>query len=237
MSPRVFACEADGTPPTLVAGARLWLSREESHYLRRVRRVRQGAAVEVIDGAGGLWSASVSAGDARATELLIDSSLPVPQPARLVDLLLGMPDSPATLTAITGATELGVHSITLVRCERSQGSPPSLARQARVLRAAQRQCGRPSPPEVRGPWTLDRAIAEQGETAGLFAWADPSARQQADRLPVLGPRVWLAVGPEGGFTSAEVASLRSANATSFGLGPWILRTETAVVAAISRLIQ
>ncbi len=236
MSPRVFACDADATPPTLAVGARLLLSREESHYLRRVRRVRPGATVEVIDGAGGLWAATVTAGDARATELLMDARLPIPQPARRVELLLGMPDSPATLTAITGATELGVHSITLVRCDRSQGTPPSAARQARVLRAAQRQCGRPSPPELRGPWALDRAIAEQGETPGVFAWADSTIRQRVEPLPVVGPRVWLVVGPEGGLTSAEVASLRAAGATSFGLGPWILRTETAVVAAVSRLL-
>ena len=101
MSPRVFACDANSTPPELAAGGRLLLSREESHYLRRVRRVRQGAQVEVLDGAGGLWSATVRAGDARATELDITARLSVPKPACHVDLLLGMPESSATLAALT----------------------------------------------------------------------------------------------------------------------------------------
>ncbi|MCB9752487.1 MAG: RsmE family RNA methyltransferase [Myxococcales bacterium] len=238
MSPRVFACGPHATPPALVPGGRLVLDRDESHYLRRVRRVRVGATVEVIDGAGALWSATLADDDARACALELGERLPTITPPRVVDLVLCMPESAATLTALTGASEAGAHSITLARSARSSTSPPSAARQLRVLRAAQRQCGRPLPPEVHGPMSLTDAVrAHAVNGQGFFAWAAPAVRAQSERPNVIGPRVWLVVGPEGGLVEEEVNVLREVGATAIGLGPWVLRSETAAIAGIALLLN
>jgi 16S rRNA (uracil1498-N3)-methyltransferase len=151
-------------------------------------------------------------------------------------VLLGLPETAATLDALTQASELAATQIVLVRCERSQGHAPSSARIERVLRAAMRQCGRPSPPSLLGAppgdlWSLTDALAHRSELPGVLG--DPSPGEF--RPPDSGAGLRLLVGPEGGLSPAEVEAARLAGFRGVCLGPWILRTPTAVVALLARL--
>jgi 16S rRNA (uracil1498-N3)-methyltransferase len=224
VSLRVFAAVADG---------RAVLDPEETHYLRRVRRAADGAAVEVIDPDGGLWRATVAGGDARRTELQVDAAVATPEGRRELQLLLGLPDPAAALELLPGVVELGVAELVWVRCARSQSGPPGDARLARVLRASQRQCGRPRPPALRGPLALADALALRPDLPGWFAWEQ--RRGAADEVaPPAGAR--LLVGPEGGLAGEEIHVLERAGLSPLALGPFTLRTPTAALVGLARLM-
>ena len=231
MSLRVFAALPT---PDASASTTVVLDADESHYLRRVRRFSDGAEVELIDDRGGLWRASVRGGDARRSELTLLAPLPVPAPARELVLLLGLPEPAAVLELLPAVVELGVAAIAWVRCARSQGGPPGPARVERVLRAAQRQCGRPTPPALLGPLELATAAATvRPDLPGFFAWEQRRGLADDFALPG-GAR--LLVGPEGGLTLAEAETLQDAGLTPLGLGPHTLRTGTAALVGLARLM-
>ena len=232
MSLRVFA-------PRPEPGAPAVLDPEESHYLRRVRRAADGAEVQLIDDRGGLWRASVRGGDVRRSELTVHEQLVVPAPARELVLLLGLPEPAAVLELLPGVIEFGVAAIAWVRCERSQSGPPGPARVERVIRAAQRQCGRPSPPLLLGTFDLAGALAVRGDLPGSFGHvAHPEADDCApdETVPDVPEGARLLVGPEGGFAGHEVDTVLTAGFTPMGLGPFVLRTGTAALVGLARLM-
>lgn len=221
MSIRVFTTEA------LAPGIELVLDSDESHYLARVRRSAVGHGVEVLDGRGSIHLAKVVASDPRRARVLIGPPVAVP-PVVPLELALGLPEPRATLESVTHACEAGATTITFVRCERSHAAVPSPSRVERVVRAALRQCGRPLPPRIRGPIALGRWLDES--SSGVFAWT--TTRGQDTPVPPLPSRVL--VGPEGGLTDAEAMCARARGLTPIALGPWVLRTPTAVIAALTR---
>jgi 16S rRNA (uracil1498-N3)-methyltransferase len=226
---RVFAPAGDD----LAAGEEVELDEDESHYLGRVRRVRIGETLELIDPRGGIWSATLICGGRRLM-VRVDETIPRHEGPERV-LLLGMPDATAALEALTGACEAGASEIVLVACARSQGHPPARARIERVVRAAQRQCGRPRAPTLLGfdePWPLARALDHRRELPGWFAWEGLSGSPGPDGATANGLR--LLVGPEGGFTHEEVERIIAAGLEAVSLGPWILRTPTAATALLAR---
>jgi 16S rRNA (uracil1498-N3)-methyltransferase len=210
------------------------LDAAESHYLRRVRRAADGAVVEAIDDAGTIWIAEVAGGDARRSTLRLVGERPAPAIARELVLLLGMPEPSALLDLLPAVCEVGVAEIVLVRCMRTQGGAPGRDRIDRVLRAAQRQCGRPRSPAVHGPLSLEAALRHRAELPGFFAWEQ--LRAAASTTPPIGAGARLCVGPEGGFAEPEVAALAAAGFHALGLGPYVLRTGTAAVVGLARLL-
>ena len=203
--------------------------------------MRVGEAVELLDGRGNRCAGTLMLTGRRASvEVVAIVRESDPPPTRI--LLLGLAEPAAVLDALTGASELGATQVVLVRCERSQGHAPSSARIERVLRAAMRQCGRPSPPELLGvppgdTWSLANALAHRSELPGVFGdpseHPGPSPTPQAGREDSEGLR--LLVGPEGGLSPAEVEAARVAGFRGVCLGRWILRTPTAVVALLARM--
>jgi len=221
----------------LVVGDDVALASDEHHYLRRVRRARAGAAIEILDGRGGKVVASLVRIDDRGATATIEQTIePVTTP--MLELWLGIPDATACLVAITSATELGCTAIVLVRTAHGTAAVPSAARVDRVIRAAMRQCGRPTPPEIRGPIALDALLNAHELGCGAFAWErlredSPKNRRGASEDEPISPR--LLVGPEGGLTDDEAMRCRARGMQALGLGPWTLRTETAVTAGLGRM--
>lgn len=215
----------------LVEGATLAVTGDEHHYLRRVRRARTGAAIEILDGRGAAAAASVEHVDDRHATVRVERLLAQDVDAPL-ELWLGIPDGPACLDAITVACELGCANVVLVRCAHSPATVPNTARIDRVVRAAMRQCGLASPPSLRGPTALDALLAEHEIPCGHFAWE--RLRGTATPVDAALPRRLL-VGPEGGLAPHEAAMCRARGMQPLSLGPWTLRTQTAVAAGLARL--
>jgi 16S rRNA (uracil1498-N3)-methyltransferase len=189
----------------------------------------------VLDGHS-IFAATVLATDAKRARVRVEAArdLPVVPP---VALGLGFPEPKAALEAITLACEAGATSIDLVRCRYSHHAVPSADRIERVLVAAQRQCGRPRRPDIGEPVDLDRWL-RRPDPRPAFVATPGAARPDLAMTPQLasqGARVL--VGPEGGLSAEETATVTEAGFQPLGLGPWILRTPTAAALAIGRVLR
>lgn len=242
MSLRVFA-----PGPGIGTGAVATLDPEESHYLVRVRRARPGTAVELFDLEGGVFRAVVRTPDPKACSLDVRDRIDTP-PEPQLELGLAIIDPKAMVRALERACESGAQRIVMLRTHHCQFSPPSPARIERAFRAVQRQCGRPLPPTIDGPRDLNTWLGsdaddpdgldrERDASAVLPGYvAHPSGDDTAGAVEVAHRgRARLLVGPEGGLTSEEVAQALARGFRPLRLGPWILRTEIAVTAGLTRL--
>jgi 16S rRNA (uracil1498-N3)-methyltransferase len=87
---------------------------------------------------------------------------------------------------------------------------------------------------VHGPLSLEAALHHRAELPGFFAWEQ--LRATASTTPQVAAGARLCVGPEGGFAEPEVAALAAAGFHALGLGPYVLRTGTAAVVGLARLL-
>lgn len=222
--PRVFLA---GRAP--VEGGAV-LDPEESHHLLRVLRARAGDAVLAFDGAGGEWEATIEDASRDAVRLRVEAPTGRrSEPALRVTLVQALVRPEKLEYILQKGTEIGVAAFLAVGCERAEAPAPSpsrLARYRRVLIEACKQSGRlvvPGlsvgawPPEIPPTIVLDLS-EEAPPIAGVLAAARPGAAV-------------IAVGPEGGFTPAELADLVAAGGIRCSLGPRVLRTETAGIVA------
>lgn len=215
-------------------GAELTVEGDAYRHLFRARRLAGGDALRVVDGAGGAWSARVeSVGPRRAVVRLLEPEPSLESLLRL-ELLAALPRSQRASWLVEKATEIGVAALRFLVTERTvrEGGRGVLERWRRVAAAALEQCGRARLPEVTGPHAWE-------ELPGLLApcspryLLDPGAPALVPFADPTGGRVAALVGPEGGWTDAERASLAELGCRAAGLGPRTLRTETAAVAAAS----
>ncbi len=226
MTTRVFV-----DPSQLRTDDEVGLSPDESHYVLRVRRLGVGESLEVLDGVGKVHAGTVARAQGKACVVRVGAAIDrAPGPARV--LLLGRPDPRAALEALTAASEAGATTVVLVRTAFAHHAVPSPSRLDRTLRASQRQCGRPSPPTVEVADDLDSVLATDWPSPAFVAEA--AAAGPAPRLDPHSAATVL-VGPEGGLTPDELARARAAGLVPLSLSPWILRTQTAVAAALGRL--
>ena len=226
MPVRVFIDEHP--PPT--TGDRLLLAAPEAHYALRVRRVRAGGQIELLDGDGGRWQGTLVNEDPRKTTVEITGTVPPPTPPPSVHLLVGRPDVPACLELITGACELGVASIRFLTTRFSQPQEPGERRIQKTIRAAMRQSGRPSPPKILPSCTLEVGLDEAAQLPGVYG-AITSEDVATD--DVLAP-CNLLVGPEGGLDEQELTQLRERGWIDQCISPWVLRTPTAAMALVAK---
>ncbi|MCS7182079.1 MAG: 16S rRNA (uracil(1498)-N(3))-methyltransferase [Thermoanaerobaculum sp.] len=214
----------------------LHIPKEAAHHAR-VNRVAVGEPVEVLNlvgqvGEGYLatWNPDGSC-QVRVERVLAGRGEP---PVPLV-LALAVLHTQAFDWAVEKATELGATEIRPVLSARVQGRhhQERVRRWQRVAAAAVAQCGRSRCPQVLAPQELKELLAT---AQGLRVVADPSG-QGVESLRVLEPEaVVVLVGPEGGFTSAELDAIGRSGFQPLYLGPRTLRAETAAAAALS-LVQ
>lgn len=227
-------------PQVAGEGALVTLDREQSHHVAQVLRLRAGDALELFDGAGRAWSAQIVAPDRSQTQVRAGPELfgAVESPYR-VTLCQSLCRPERLEWVVQKATEVGVHAIRLVRAQRAEAGDPSpdrLERLRRIAREAARQSCRTIVPEVAAPEDLPDRPAEAGEAFVLDPRPDspPLAEALAAPAPASGS---LLIGPEGGLEDAEIERLERGGWRRAGLGPRVLRTETAGVVACALLLH
>lgn len=219
-------------PGAADVGERVTADEATSHHLLGVQRVARGGAVRVSDGRG--WSADAQLVDVVGGRAVLEIRAVVVQvavPERVI--LLGMPKPAALEEALVLGTEAGATRFVLVRAARSPPGELRADRIERVLRAAVTQCGRSALPVVDGPVALEQFAVNElpgAVEARFIATGGGAGLAGAD----LARRVWIAVGPEGGWDPAEQQWLEGCGFAPLGLGPHILRTPTAVAVALGR---
>jgi 16S rRNA (uracil1498-N3)-methyltransferase len=225
--------------PEAAPGARVSLPEHAAHHAREVLRLRAGAMVRVFDGAGHEFEATletVTRQEVRAR--LGPPTAPRPEsPLRLVLALSPLKGDRMELV-IQKTTELGVHAIWPVVTARTDAAArPALhgTRQERwekVASGAAEQCGRATVPDISPTRTLEALVLEPFDGVRVVlqeTGGQPSLTQVASQPAAL----LLLVGPAGGWEPLEIERLTLAGFKPSGLGPRILRSETAAVAGVA----
>ncbi len=216
---------------------------EAALHMRQVLRLKIGTPIVLFDGSGQEWNGTVSQLTKR--EILVEVADPTFVEATdsgpEVSLLFSLARGSHTDLAVQKVTELGASEIVLFTSERTVavprpgGDPVRLDRLERIATDAARQSGRAHVPRVQSPRPFEDVIEEvEGDGPRILLWTGEKERALASVLTRWDGkgRIVLAVGPEGGFTADEVAWARRAGFETAHLGPWILRTETAAIAAV-----
>jgi 16S rRNA (uracil1498-N3)-methyltransferase len=228
-------------PAALVAGE-LVVRGDEHHYLSRVRRARPGEAVELVDGAGRRAAATIAALGEATTTLVAGPPEPVlaalPRVRALVPLIKG----DRMELCLEKLVEVGADAIVVWPAARSVARLDDARRESRVARyralaqAAARQSGRAEVPAVAAASDLAAALAALPDGARLVL--DPASDATLDAALGLGrcgtschTDITIISGPEGGLTADEREQL--AGFSPIGLGPRVLRAETAPVVAVA----
>ena len=220
----------------LVAGEPVGLAHDQSHYLRSVLRLGIGAEVAVFNGRDGEWSARIEALGKGWCSLLPTGQTRTQ--TRGPDLWLCFaPVKRARIDFIAEkATELGVSMIQPVMTRHTIVDQVRCGRlRANAIEAAE-QCERLDVPTVADPLSLDELIAGWAPERLLIVAAEAGpARPLADvAAEHRGAAAAILVGPEGGFAKSELdALLKLPFARAIGLGPRVLRSETATLAALA----
>jgi 16S rRNA (uracil1498-N3)-methyltransferase len=221
--------------PESIAAEGVTFDAGETRHLTRVLRLGPGDIVEAFDGMGNVLTVRLERVGGRVAygALLARAALQSESPLRLT-LAQSIPKGDKMEGIIRMATELGAARVvplvtarTVVRVE--PGRPgPRLSRWQRVAKEAAKQSGRAVITEVGPPQRLAAWIAAR-ETGELLVCLWEDAREPlGPQLPTRSvSRATVVVGPEGGLERAETDALRAAGAIVGGLGPRILRTETA----------
>lgn len=230
-------------PAPLIPGARRALPADARAHLVRVLRLRSGAALTVFDGEGLECPALIVRASAAAVEVELSAPVVTEAPARLrLGLVQGISRGERMDYTVQKATELGVAMIqpvltqhAIVKLDATQGLK-RLAHWRAVALAACAQCGRARAPLIVAPLPFSDYLAALPERASacrlvLTPEGDGSLAQLA--APVTA--VELIIGPEGGLAPEEIDALLASGATAIRLGPRVLRTETAAVAALAAL--
>jgi 16S rRNA (uracil1498-N3)-methyltransferase len=213
------------------AGGVVILEDEEAHHVR-VRRLEDGASLRLVDGRGGVATARLALeGAVTAARVVATTSVAAPP---LTELIVGAGDRDRLLNLVEKATELGVTRIVPIVTERSRAvatrfQTAHLEKAQRRCRDAVKQCGAAWLPTIVSPLPLAEAIRTAPRATRLLA--EPSG-PAAPLLRETDPVVW-AVGPEGGFSEAESASLEAAGFAPVSLGRGTLRFDTAAIAALA----
>lgn len=208
------------------------LTRDEARHAR-VRRLTLGDAVALFDERGHSCVGAVSAVARDHIAVRVTAVRPPDEHESGLDLTLaiGLLKADKLDWVIEKATELGVTRLQPFASQHTLAQP-SAARRTRwqqIARAAAKQCGRSRVPLVAPPCDL-AAVLQAPATRLLLA--EHGTTVPLASVDAAGPLV-LIVGAEGGFSAAELAAARAAGAHLIGLGPRILRAETAAVAALA----
>ncbi|MCU0697284.1 MAG: 16S rRNA (uracil(1498)-N(3))-methyltransferase [Myxococcaceae bacterium] len=219
------------------APGRVRLTAARFHHLAVVQRVSVGEALEVFDGAGQVFPATVEQLGADFVELGLLEPRRLPAPRRVV-VVQGLPKADKLELVLQKGTELGAAAFLPAQARRSvvrlDGKvEQKLERWRRIVEEAARQCGRADVPEVLPPCPLE-AVTLANTTVLVLDEAERSLPLSL-ALDAVAPDapVALVVGPEGGLDRAEVDALTARGARAVTLGPLVLRTETAALAALA----
>ncbi len=229
-------------PQPLQPGRDVDLPVQAGEHIARVLRLDRGHPLRLFDGRGNEYAAEIASLAKRAVtaRVLAQAEFADRESPLRITLGQGIARGDKMDWILQKATELGVTRIVPLVTDRTEvkldadRAERRLAHWQAVLASACEQCGRNRLPRIDEPVKLAHWAAALGEDAGLRLALDPDGDASARDLAP-GAQVTLAVGPEGGLSDHDLAALAQAGFRGLRLGPRILRTETAGLAALAAL--
>jgi len=222
------------------AGDRAVIEGDAAHHLGRVLRAEPGQLYELSDGTR-VYLGKIEKVTRDCVDFALVEELLAHPPSLETVLLLSVVKFEAFEWALEKATELGVSTIVPLAASRSEkallaASPKRAVRWKKILLEASQQSRRLCVPALTTLAKAQAAFSEYSDGLRILL----SERSEAPSLRSLlsgqtGSKATLAIGPEGGWTDSELASARAAQFREASLGRLILRTETAVIAALASI--
>ncbi len=230
---RIFTSQA------LRSGASFILEPEPSRHVARALRMAVGDALTLFDGRGGEYPATIETIGKKHVTVVTGAHDPVECESTLaVHLGIALSRGDRFDWVVQKATELGVHSIAPLESERTgvrlRGDRvgKKLEHWRQIAISACEQCGRNRIPQIDEPQPLADWV-DRTEAAARLVLHPGGGPLQAGQAPPAS--VALLVGPEGGLGDAEIEHTRARGYQSLSLGPRVMRTETAPLAALAIL--
>jgi 16S rRNA (uracil1498-N3)-methyltransferase len=226
----------------LAVGSELRLPTQAGEHLARVLRLDRGHPIVLFNGDGREFQAEISELSKRAVSARVVSERDATDRESPLQLTLaqGVARGEKMDLVLQKATELGVSRFVPLITGRTEvkldaeRTARRLAHWHAVIAGACEQCGRVRLPTLEAPVRLANWAAGLGTSAGLRLALDPGGNMTPRNLPAF-ERATLVVGPEGGLSDQDLSILDQADFLGLRLGPRILRTETAGLAAVTAL--
>ncbi|MDA8093866.1 MAG: 16S rRNA (uracil(1498)-N(3))-methyltransferase [Betaproteobacteria bacterium] len=226
-------------PQPLSPGQRIALPEQAAHHASRVLRLKLGDALVVFNGDGGEFEARIDALRKGAVDVLVGQFHAIERESTLrIMLAQGVSTAEKMDFTLQKAVELGVEAIYpiltekgVVRLDEARAARRQLHWQA-VVASACEQCGRNRVPRVAPVSTLPQFLHAFPHEGPRFVLSPRAQRPLRDLAPPVAGATFLA-GPEGGLSAGEEQQAIDAGFEAVRLGPRILRTETAAMAALA----
>jgi 16S rRNA (uracil1498-N3)-methyltransferase len=224
----------------LAQGARFSLPPGPARHAARALRLAADDAVILFNGLGGEYSARIERVNKDEVAVSVTGFAAIERESRLrVMLAQGISSGERMDYTLQKAVELGVATIQPIAARRSvvklagERADKRITHWQGVVASACEQCGRNQVPRVAPPLTLAHWLGQRQD--GRLLFLSPLAEARLADLPQPGAMDCLVAGPEGGFDADEIAALYAAGAIPVRLGPRVLRTETAALAALAAM--
>lgn len=236
MSTRLFVSGA------LINGAEIELDGDRARYLGKVRRARVGDSVIVFNGEGAEWSATITRIGRNGVSLTVGEGCEAGTESPLkIHLVQAISRGERMDFVVQKATELGVKRITPVLTE--YGIVKLTAERAekrrdhwrKIAASACEQSGRTRLPLIDTPVPLQHWFGSKPDNVDAELILKPGAKTALATLSAPKTKVCVLIGPEGGFSDLEYEAAELADFKPMSLGPRILRTESAAIAALAIL--
>jgi 16S rRNA (uracil1498-N3)-methyltransferase len=237
MTTRIFQAVA------LHPNSQLTLDAAASHHLARVLRARVGETIIIFNGEGGEYTATITTIDKKAVHLAIGIFTARECESPLdIWLAQGIARGEKMDYLLQKAVELGVKKIIPLITERgnvrltADRNNKKWQHWQALVQSACEQCGRNRIPAIAAPQLFNHWLGEVDIADARAFELAPTAEQRLSDINInRTARVILLIGPEGGLSDAEITAAQAKGLTALALGPRILRTETAAVAAVAAL--
>jgi 16S rRNA (uracil1498-N3)-methyltransferase len=224
----------------LAPGARFSLPPGPARHAARALRLVVDDTITLFNGRGGEFAARIERIHKDEVAIAITGFADIERESRLrVMLAQGISSGERMDYTLQKAVELGVAAIQPIAARRSvvklagERADRRIAHWQGVVASACEQCGRNQVPVVAPPLPLAHWLGQQ--QGGRLLFLSPLAEARLADLPPPVTPDWLVAGPEGGFEADEIAALHAAGAVPVRLGPRVLRTETAALAALAAM--
>lgn len=224
----------------LQAGSELSLPAEAAHHLAVVLRAKNGQPLTLFNDTDIEAQGVITRVDKKQVEVRIHTIQPVERESPLkIHLAIGISRGERMDFVLQKSTELGVHAITPLFCERTEVRLAEERLQKKceqwkkIIIGACEQSGRVRLPVLHSPTNIDACLAhDSSEQRFVLHHRSDSTLAQREQKP---SSVLLLIGPEGGLSDSEIRQAQAASCLALTLGPRVLRTETAPLAALSVL--
>ncbi|MEP1596081.1 MAG: 16S rRNA (uracil(1498)-N(3))-methyltransferase [Halieaceae bacterium] len=231
--PRIY------TGQDITAGKLLQLEAGASQHIGRALRMQAGDSICLFNGSGHQWPAQITAIDKKQVSVLPDqSAIGTPESPLAIHLAIAISRGDRMDTVIQKSTELGVQAITPIISERTEvrlkgdREKKKLQHWQQVIVSACEQCGRNTLPELHPPSPVGQWLESSDSQLRFVLHHRGNKGLNADAQA---SSIDLLIGPEGGLSEAEIGSAQDRGFQPLTLGPRILSTETAPLAAVAIL--